>query len=841
MAATKSKQRRRDKPHRPQAKAVKTAATASRSVLVSFQRCNAVPWRPSPVVAVAICADQTLVAVARDNGSIELWNSASWTCVLVLPGKGDAAFTSLCWSFDHVKKQWRLFSCGLDGYVVEWCLRRRQPLATSSSMGGAAWHMAAKPDPPQSTANDEPEDPLMALATDDGAVRILAAAPNMPGLQYRSTAGRADARALSVTWRQDGKVVYAGFSDGCIRALDVESGTETLRITAGANPGRGREPACIWALACLPDGCLASGCSRGMVQFWETQFGTLLSSVQQHQADVNALAAAPDGSAVFAAGVDPSLVLMKRETPAGATPGGPVRYAYSDRRRPHTHDVRAMAMLRPPPPRGGGGSGRRAGGGAAPAQHVCLLTGGNDAELLVHSVDRFTYHHPVRVTAAPCAPAISFSQTGRFAVADRASLGIWQAAHAVVHGEGQSVREEGEELQPAKPPQHVACIEFDDSEPLLCSTISACGGFVASSSPHRTDVFAIVPQAVSRGGGGLAAADAVAAGSEAAPEWSVVRLRVPGGLPPACAIVFAGPPPRGGAKAAGRPRSTTLLVAALDSRLLALRVNVNQPDTLARAVGVPLPAEAHAAEDAQLAAEHTAYSQALPPVSHLAASPCGTLVAVITPHAAYLLPHDLSTQPPRFHAAQPLSLPHPPATRPVVAAAFSPCSQLLALSTVDERLEVYSCSSRTRLDWLHRASGLPAKLNLLSGHVVSLAFRPGPKKPRGAAAAADPADGRLGSIILCSRTRMCHISLSALKAGAPVRGAGVGGKTPRRASKSSGFSGEAPGLAVRVIALRSVLLGAGWVSESSLLTVQADRQAAMKQLPPPLLLKLYRK
>lgn len=196
------------------------------------------------------------------------------------------------------------------------------------------------------------------------------------------------------------------------------AGTEALRITAGTNPGG--EPACIWALACLPDGSLVSTSSRGTVQFWETQFGTALSSVQQHQADVNAVAVSPCGGAVFAAGVDPSLVLIKRETAAAA--GGLTRFAFSDRRRPHTHDVRSMAVLAPP-------AAARPGG----PRGASLLTGGNDAELLVHSVDEFTQHHPVRVTAAPCAPAVTFAANGRFVVADLGSLDVWQAAHADVH------------------------------------------------------------------------------------------------------------------------------------------------------------------------------------------------------------------------------------------------------------------------------------------------------------------------------------------------------------------------------------------------------------------------
>lgn len=189
-----------------------------------------------------------------------------------------------------------------------------------------------------------------------------------------------------------------------------------LRITVGVNP-KG-EPACIWALACMPDGSLVSGSSLGTVHLWEPQFGTCLATVQQHQADVNAVAVSPSGACIYAAGVDPSVVLLRRETSSGG-PGAPPRYVYSDRRRPHTHDVRTMAVLDLPRE------------GSAPA--ACLITGGNDAELLVHSAEDFTRHNPVRVTAAPCGLMPAFSRSGRFVVAALGSLDIWQAARADVH------------------------------------------------------------------------------------------------------------------------------------------------------------------------------------------------------------------------------------------------------------------------------------------------------------------------------------------------------------------------------------------------------------------------
>jgi hypothetical protein len=66
----------------------------------------------------------------------------------------------------------------------------------------------------------------LALAADDGSVRLMAAeaAGGGGGLAYMRLLGRAPARALSAAWSADASVVYAGFADGCIRALDVATG-----------------------------------------------------------------------------------------------------------------------------------------------------------------------------------------------------------------------------------------------------------------------------------------------------------------------------------------------------------------------------------------------------------------------------------------------------------------------------------------------------------------------------------------------------------------------------------------------------------------------------------------
>jgi WD40 repeat protein len=208
-----------------------------------------------------------------------------------------------------------------------------------------------------------------------------------------------------------------------------------LRITAATQAGG--QPACIWALAALKGGLLASASSRGVVQVFETQFGAQVSTCSHHQADVSCLAVSPCGTNLFAAGVDPSLVLLTPSEPADNASDAPARFQFSDRRRPHSRDVKAMAVVTPRSHHSHkpGGTGTAT---AAAQQHAermsWLVTGGNDAQLLVHSADRFSQAPAARITAAPCAPIMAFSSRGRFLAADGESVDVWQpAAVSAVH------------------------------------------------------------------------------------------------------------------------------------------------------------------------------------------------------------------------------------------------------------------------------------------------------------------------------------------------------------------------------------------------------------------------
>jgi U3 small nucleolar RNA-associated protein 4 len=143
----------------------------------------------------------------------------------------------------------------------------------------------------------------LAAACDDGAARIFVAQAGAPGLTFSRALPRVEGRTLAVAWHPSGRVLASAGTDGCIHLWSLDSSQEVLRITAGDGSGAAAAAhAAVWALLVLRDGTVVSGDSGGNVQFWDGRFGTLLASFRQHQADVLALAASPDGEFVFAAG-----------------------------------------------------------------------------------------------------------------------------------------------------------------------------------------------------------------------------------------------------------------------------------------------------------------------------------------------------------------------------------------------------------------------------------------------------------------------------------------------------------------------------------------------------------
>ncbi|KAF8527947.1 WD40 repeat-like protein [Hysterangium stoloniferum] len=523
---------------------------------VSVHRCRFVDYNPTALTAIAFpplplpnikgkdkppatsSVPYGTLAIARANGNIELhqWSGVdpqvpshqAWVLHKVLPGPVPSKIDSLVFSLrrnnilpsgiDHLHEL-RLFSSGGGSEVLEWDLSSGTVLQSISSQGGSVWSMAVNP-----------SSSLLALGCEDGSIRILSLADN--SLTPIRRLERVKARLLSIAWgppilqpHQPSKTaaddsssdeddtlgggwkdswIVAGCSDSSIHKFDVSSGRALHRMTMDKSRGN---RTLVWAVDVIGDGTIISGDSTGTVKFWDSNTCTQLQSFKAHGADILCLSIGPDMNSVFTSGVDQRISQFSRVQIASATAQAPskTQWVHSSAKRPHSHDVRALAIWPPHVP-------------LSPAHRPStlstivplLVSGGLDMSAVVHpcalpssamgrkminplsfnsSVTFEDAYHQRIPYSTGLSPAIQVAPLAKLILCRRnTSLTLWKIksnistipVEDVGHCPGDWER--------------ILEIELKVKTNLLASAISSDGVWIAAADLHETKLFRLVEE-----------------------------------------------------------------------------------------------------------------------------------------------------------------------------------------------------------------------------------------------------------------------------------------------------------------------------------------------------------
>ncbi|RHY28967.1 hypothetical protein DYB32_005566 [Aphanomyces invadans] len=412
-------------------------------------RCRFLKYEPSTITAMGFNAAGDMLAVARQNGNIELWHASlrQFHLHAVVSGRSTAVISGVVWTSSN-----RLFASCLDGTVSEVNLNTLRFIHSTHANGGPVWCMQYK-------ASEQ----VVAVGCEDGRIRLYAVPEDeAEPIVFHKVLGGTGRRVVSLALHADSDIVFGGNDEGVIYKWNTRTGRNESRMTLERFAKQA--PAVVWSLLVLHDMTVISGDSNGNVHTWDGLSGTLLQTFAQLTADVLTLAVDSSETLLFASGIDNQVIqLRKGSASSGKAPSSQWAYAYSH--RAHTHDVRALAISP---------GTLSTDDGSTPV----LVSGGVDTHLVWYNAAKFNALRPNKATPLPQRPFVSLAPQARHVLVQHpTSLEVWALGSANA-------------AAPAAPTM-VAQLKLAAEANIVSSAISPDGKFIAASTASVLKVFSV--------------------------------------------------------------------------------------------------------------------------------------------------------------------------------------------------------------------------------------------------------------------------------------------------------------------------------------------------------------
>lgn len=458
---------------------------------VDVHRCRFVDYEPHTITGLAFSNRSTKkfspadlrLAVARNNGDIEIWNPKNkWIHETTLYGGKDRSIEGIVWS-TRDGEQPRLFSIGGSTVITEWDLKTGLPLKHFDCNAAIIWSISI----------NESQDKL-AVGCDDGTIVVVDISGGPGSIEHFAFLQRQESRVLSVTWKGDDYII-GGCADARIRVWsfgdDNKNHKYSLIATMRVDKSK-TESTLVWSVIYLPNqNQIVSGDSTGSVKFWDFSHFTLLQSFKVHAADILTLTTDLANETVFTAGVDRKIFkfqLIDTNANNNNTNKKQLKWTNVSNRLFHSNDIRSITSYES-------------------KNFNFLLSGGTEKCIVISSLKSFTDGQYRKISIIPQEQHVILNKTQKLVVLwQEQTVKIWRLLKRKVAVDSENDDSEDEQMGNVSEEEEeeegtykdtfelAAKLTLSDEENITSVALSQDGTILAVGRLTTTKLFLLSPK-----------------------------------------------------------------------------------------------------------------------------------------------------------------------------------------------------------------------------------------------------------------------------------------------------------------------------------------------------------